>query len=95
MTTYTTIISDDERYELSALLCGGKYSNTSLLGRGSDGKELFFWDNDDYVFGELMDILNGLVGFKSLVEDVPVSDFKDVLELLNEGIKLGFYEERR
>lgn len=82
-----TISNDDDTFRLSALVEDGKYYWPYLVFM-NDGIEVDMWDNEDYLFKELYPYLNGVVNrdFSFSEEEI-----KDLLEMFNTAIDLGFF----
>jgi hypothetical protein len=97
----TIIKSLDEKYELGILLNedGSKDYNFVWLALNLNNDKLTIWDNPNYLFNQLYDTLYHFneskeiidkEDFKDICEDILIEDFKQVFQLLEFGIKLGF-----
>jgi predicted ribosome-associated RNA-binding protein Tma20 len=100
---YTTIASMDgyEKYKLTALLnySDNIYEMPSLEIISSNGQEVF-WDSNTYLFVTLYGLIKLWVTekkvedgeeFSEVVKIIPLDDWPVIYELLEQGLKLGFY----
>lgn len=87
---YITISTLDERYRISALIEEDKYVMPSLECT-IEGESQWCWDNEKFLIDNLVPILRGERGFKEVENDLPIEDFKDVLELFEEAIKMKIF----
>lgn len=95
MIKYTIIATDDdEHYKLSALLDKDKYVMPKLECN-IDGKFAWCLDNDKYLIGTLLPALKLKTLPREIKKDIPKEDFEEVLEILEEGIKIGFFESTK
>lgn len=89
----TTIETFNPRYKLSALLIDGKHKMAALEITKADGKREF-WDNVDYLYGELISVLRlESPDIEDISDSIPRKDFGEVLAILEKGRELGFYYE--
>jgi len=95
----TIIKSLNEKYELGILLNEDGSKDYNFVWLTLNNKEKSSWDNPDYLFNQLYDTLYHFIeskeiidkeDFKDICEDIPVEEFKQVFQLLEFGIKLGF-----
>lgn len=94
MFRYDTISSDCGTYKLSALIDDKGYDFIFLV-KELDNEEIFAWDNDNYLYSELIPRLQLKIAAEDIIEFIPIIDFKDVLELLLEGDKIGFFNKTK
>lgn len=94
MFRYDTISHDSGVYKLSALIDEHGYDFISLVKEIAN-EEVFGWDNDNYLYNELIPRLQLKIAAADITEFIPVEDFKDVLELLLEGDKIGFFNKTK
>lgn len=92
MYVITKISSDDEKYELFAFLEDGKYSSPAL--QCVNGKNSWIWDNPIYLYTTLFSILTTKKKINTIKKNIPLEDFEVVLELLNKGEELGFFNNK-
>lgn len=100
---YTTIACVNDEYKLSAFLEeDGSYTMTSLDFTDKSGIKAY-WDNEDYIYGELYNMLEcwftekkatDLVTLVDVLESIPVEDLEVVYDILNKGLQLGFYKKK-
>lgn len=97
---YTNIESIGKDYVLSALLEeDGSYCMPSLKI-----DDLEFWDNDFFLYN-LLTVLklwekrqlidSNILFLKNDVKEIPEEDYEYILELLEEGDKLGFFNKTK
>lgn len=97
MVKYTVITDDSESYEFRALLNDdGNYEYPHLAFK-VDGELTDLWDKDSYLIETLLPYLKGAMeenheAFNEL-EDLFSNTKEGVLELFEEAIKLGFFNE--
>lgn len=91
MTKYTTITTDDECYSLSALIIDNEYIMPSLQFKYL-GDEIDYWDNEEYLYKEVYPYLLGLNDDDEL-EDTFSNVKKQVLEIFEEAIRMGFFNK--
>jgi hypothetical protein len=93
MIIYTTIVTDEDDYRLSALLTDKGYEMASLQFL-LDGEETGFWDNDIFLYETVYPYLKGekTSEDEKLKNEIPPDDHGDVLELFEKGIELGFFK---
>jgi hypothetical protein len=91
MNVYTTILTDDEDYELSAIMVDGKYVMPTLqvnsLFTGIDS-----WDNEEYLVKQVYPYLKTGEPCDDL-DDVFSEVREDVLALFDKAIELGFFKD--
>jgi hypothetical protein len=90
MIAYTTIATDDESYSLSAIIVNNEYKMPSLSIK-VDGKEVEYWDAEEYLINTLYPYLQTGVGSDGL-DDIFSEVREDVLSLFETGISLGFFK---
>jgi len=93
MNKWTIISSDDESYQLSAIIIKGKYTMPSLIFN-LDGEEVECWDNDYYLYKTVYPYLKGEEESDEL-DKVFCNVKETVLELFEEAIKTGFFHEQQ
>jgi hypothetical protein len=91
MIIYTTIVTDEDDYRLSALLTDKGYEMASLQFL-LDGEETGFWDNDHYLYNTVYPYLKGEMKNEELEVEIPPADCNAVLELFKKGEEMGFFE---
>lgn len=69
------------------------------LERTEGENQIFYYDNSSYLIGPLLITLEKYIkgkektpDFNSVEEDIPISDFGIVYDILMQGIKLGFFD---
>lgn len=86
----TTIETFNPKYKLSALLMDGKHKMAALEIVKPDGKKEF-WDNVDYLYGELISVLRlESPDIEDISDSIPRCDYGCVLSILEKGLELGF-----
>lgn len=89
MIVYTAILSDNEKYEISANLdekIGEYYIPFFHFKEEGD-----IWDNDDYLIKKLYPFLKGERQDEELEEIIPFDDRKELSDMFEEAIKLKMF----
>jgi len=97
---YTSITSDDEKFELSATFVDGKYKYPGIdvcppsLG-WKDKSQWQVWDNDTWIKKELIPYVNGDLLKKHMEYPVDLSaeDILSLKEILDLGMLHGFFSK--
>lgn len=87
MVAYTTLLTDDERYELTALRrMDGTYYGVYFA---KDAE--FCWNNEDYLRDVILPTLRKERNPWGLTDSIPIEDFEELREIFNLADKLGFF----
>lgn len=89
-TKYTSIVSDDGRYNITANLKNGKYYHP-MFEVFDHGKSVYFADNYEYILETILPCLKGEIGYKELSDGIPLKDFELVLSMFEDAIDTGFF----
>jgi hypothetical protein len=92
MKKYITLTSDDSRYDLSVIENSkGEYHLPSLTWKENNGI-IDFWDNPNWIKNTLLNHVNGISLNIECSSMIPLTDYDVIKELIEEGLKLGFFK---
>lgn len=100
MTTYTAILSDCERFELTDLIRNGSYVkeiSLTIYDKKFPRKEVDFWDNSEYLIKLFKDLKNRVEntdtkGLKEFLKEQNYNylECKEILlEMYDKAVELG------
>jgi hypothetical protein len=103
MYIHTTISSDDDIFQLNALLDKGKYSDFTLTCKVEE-KIIFIWDHEGFLYKTFFELpVKNILSFEDLRDYVnsscksglTIKDIKEIILLFEKGNDLGFFNQTR